>query len=917
MSRRCVIPLLRLGLLCAVVVSMLPRSAGAQGVSAEHLLAQMTVEERVGQVFMVDFVGTDISAESKIAALIVEHKVGSVVLSESRGNVLNGAEEPLARQIARLANGLQTLANQASSREVDGAQVFVPLFLAVRQEGNGYPFSDLRAGFTALPSNMTLGATWSEEHAQEVGEIVGRELEAVGINMLLGPAVDVLETPRPGGRGDPGVRVLGGSPYWVGRLARSYIRGVHVGSQGRVATIAKHFPGHGASGRDPESEVATINKPMEEIRAHDLLPFFAIIAYNATDPLATADGLMVGHIRCQAFQESMQFFSDPLTLDGGGLAVAMELPEFAAWRSTGLLVADSLGSDALKEHLNASRAGFPHFRIAREALMAGNDILPLVSFSLSDDWDGDAYPRIVETIKYFQERYRSDPTFRPWIDEAALRILKAKLALYESLSPGEVLVDGELAVEGVGGGIDTVQEIATDAVTLLYPAAEELGTYLPGPPTIDEDIVILECFTDCYAEPVQSGDALQVALLSAYGPDGTGQVAAERVHTLGYGQISGWIAGSLPPADAQAVTQLVDQAEWVILALADYNPDDFPASRVAKDLLSQREYFLGEKKVIAIAYDAPYFLDSTEVAKLTAYYAVYSKVTPCLEASLRPLFEAGFVAPGASPVDVQGVGYSVASVLAPAPAQVIAVERLAPPEDEPLYVGGDPLVVRTGVIVDRNGNIVPDGTRVEFRASYPGADIFVQPQVVTDTIAGVAGAAFWLASPAPAGLLRVSAQSGEATSESLVIRVVVPVTPFPTYTPTATATASPTPSATPIPPTPTAPVPTPTPTATTPAGSTRRPVDWLDLTIAGAGTMLGSIAGVQTRSGRRKGWEREVQLVLYGAAFGLGGYILYGLGLLNPSSVLGWEGLSVRAFLLSAAVFLGFLPSAVVWLRGS
>ncbi|MDH4207616.1 MAG: hypothetical protein OEV76_01945, partial [Anaerolineae bacterium] len=438
-----------------------------------------------------------------------------------------------------------------------------------------------------------------------------------------------------------------------------------------------------------------------------------------------------------------------------------------------------------------------------------------------------------------------------------------------------------------------------------------------NPPTVDEDILILECFADCYAEPVQSGDALQATMLRAYGPDGTGQVAAERVHTLGYGQISEWIAGSLSAENAQVVTQLMDEAEWVILALADYNPDDFPASRVAKDLLSQREYFLGEKKVIAIAYDAPYFLDGTEVAKLTAYYAVYGKVPPCLEASLRPLFEASFVARGASPVDVQGIGYSLASVLEPAPGQVIALERLAPSEDEPLYVGGDPLVVRTGAIVDRNGNIVPDGTRVEFRGGYSGADIFVEPQVVTDTIAGIAGARFWLASPAPAGLLQVSAQSGEATSESLVIRVVVPVTPFPTYTPTATATASPTPTATPIAPTPTVLSPRPTPTPLTPAGSATRPLDWLDFVIAGAGTMLGSIAGVQTRSGRRKGWEREVQLVLYGAALGLGGYIIYGLGLLNPASLLGWQGLGVRAFLLLAAVFLGFLPSAVVWLRGS
>ena len=319
-------------------------------------------------------------------------------------------------------------------KELGGTEVFVPLFVAVRQEGNGYPYSELRNGFTPVLSNMAVGASWSEDNARAMGAIVGQELAAVGVNMLLGPVVDVLETPRSGERGDLGVRVFGGSPYWVGRLARAYIAGVHDGSDGRVVTVAKHFPGHGGSGRDPDSEVGTIAKTLEEIRTQDLVPFSAVTRYDAAEPEATTDGLLVGHIRSQAFQEGMQFFTDPLTLDERGLAAAMALPEFSTWQANGLLVADYLGSEAIKEHLNASRAGFPHFRIAREALMAGNDILPLVQFSLTDDWDTDTYPRIVETIQYFQERYRYDSGFQALIDESVRKILQAKLGLYGGLS---------------------------------------------------------------------------------------------------------------------------------------------------------------------------------------------------------------------------------------------------------------------------------------------------------------------------------------------------------------------------------------------------------------------------------------------------------------------------------------------------
>jgi beta-N-acetylhexosaminidase len=915
LDRRWVSFIVRLALACAAFAPLLPRPARAQELSVDQIMDLMTTEEKVGQVFMVDFPGTDTSASSRIAQLIGQYKVGSVFVSESRGNINNQGEEPAARQVAQLTNSLQTLAYEASNRDIDGTETFLPLFIAVQQDGNGYPYTELRNGFTPLPSNMALGASWSEEYSQSVGDIVGTELSAVGVNMLLGPVVDVLEAPRSGGRGDLGVRVFGGNPDWVGRLARAYIRGVHSGSQGRVATVAKHFPGYGSGGRDPESEVSTINKTLDGIRAQDMVPFVAVTAYNSGDPLATTEGLLVGHIRCEAFQENMQFFSDPLTLDEKGLATAMALPEFETWHSTGLLVADFLGADAIKEHLNASRAGLPHLRIAREALMAGNNILPLVNFSLSDDWDGEAYSRIVETIQYFQERYTSDPQFRPWIDQSVRKILQVKLGLYGSFSLDDVLVEEEAAASLVGNGTEVVREIVADSLTLLYPGEEELSTRLPGPPGGDEDILILQCFEDCYAEPVQSGEALQAALIRLYGPDGTGQVSAERVRTLGFAQVADWMGGILPATDEEMIARLMNDADWVILALSDYNPEDFPASRAVRDLLSQREYYLGEKKVVAIAYDAPYHLDSTEAAKLTAYYAVYGKVPPSLEGSLRPLFETGFVARGASPVDVEAVGYEIASVLGAAPDQVIPLQRLAPAEDEPLYVGGDPLVVQTGVIVDRNGHAVPDGTEVQFRGSYMGADIFVEPQVVTDTIGGVAGARFWLSSAAPPGLLRISAEAGEASSDSVLVRVVVPVTPFPTPTPTATPTPTPTPTATPIPPTPTLPVPTPTPASTGPPPHHTRPLDWLDFLFAGAGTVLGSVAGLQTRRGRRKGWEREVQLVLYSAALGLIGYILYGLGLMNPSSILGWQGIGVRAFLLFSALILAFLPSALVWLR--
>ncbi len=914
MSSRKVSILFRIILLSTIVTILLPDGACAQGDLIDEIMSRMTPEERVGQLFMVDFASEDTSPESGIAQLILEYKVGAVFISEARGNIINAGEVPAPLQVSRLTSRLQNLASLANSRTIDGQELFVPLFIAIEQEGNGYPHSHLRTGFTSPLSNMALGATWSDQHAQTSGAIVGQELAAVGVNMLLGPLVDVLDNPRSGGRGDIGIRAFGGNPYWVAKLGRAYIRGVHQGGAQRVMTVARHFPGHGGSGRDPESEVATIDKSLEEMRALELLPFAAVTRLSASDPLGTTDALMISHIRCAAFQERIGPFTDPLTLDTQGLGAAMSLPEFAVWSSSGLLVADFLGADAIKRHFDPAppRVIFPYRQIAYEALMAGNDILPVVQFSLGEDWMQDDFPNIVNTIEYFQGLYDTNPQFRDRVDESVRKVLLAKMRLYPILALSEVLVAEGQVLNLVGGRGEEVRAMAEDAATLLYPSYEELRARLAGSPTANDDILIMECFEDCHATPVLSRDAIQNTLLRLYGPQGTGQVSPGRVNTLSFAQISDWMEGNLTASDTGLVEGLIQDAEWVIFALSDFNPDDFPVSAAIKNLLEERYHYLSDKKVIAIAYDAPYHLDSAEVSKLTAYFSVYGKVAPCLEASLRPLFEPELVPPGAAPVSIEGINYDLTTALQPEPAQVIALEKVSPPEGA-LYVGGEPLVVRTGIILDRNGHPVFDGTTVEFSGHYLEEDIYVAPQVVTNTINGVAGASFWLAVP---GLVEVIAFSGEAASESLRVRVLMPATPFPTFTPTPTATATPTPTSTPIPPTPTA-TPTPRPTPVPPARPQVPPVDWFDFLLAGGGILLGTVLGFQARRGQRKDWLREVQVVLYSVALGLTGYILYGLGLLNPARLLGWEGGILKGFLLLFSVVLAFLPSGVVWLRRS
>jgi beta-N-acetylhexosaminidase len=156
----------------------------------QALLETMTVEERVGQLFLVAFVGNDPSPGTDIAQLVRQDHVGGVVLLAANSNFYNGADTP--RQVAELANGLQALAMG------EGAQV--PLFIAVDHEGDGYPYTRITGGTTPLPNAMAIGATWEPANAREAGQITGLELAAMGVNLLLGPSVDVLNNPRPSGQ---------------------------------------------------------------------------------------------------------------------------------------------------------------------------------------------------------------------------------------------------------------------------------------------------------------------------------------------------------------------------------------------------------------------------------------------------------------------------------------------------------------------------------------------------------------------------------------------------------------------------------------------------------------------------------------------------------------------------------------------
>ena len=153
-----------------------------------------------------------------------------------------------------------------------------------------------------------------------------------------------------------------------------------------------------------------------------------------------------------------------------------------------------------------------------------------------------------------------------------------------------------------------------------------------------------------------------------------------------------------------------------------------------RNFLAKRSDSLRDKRLVVMGFRAPYYLDTTEISKLTAYFGVYSKTAPFLETARAPLFRE-FSPVGNLPVSVAGVNYDLIKQLEPSPNQIIGLSPTGPALDasgsQASIQVGSRIPVETGMILDRNGRPVPDGTLVEFRLRYPAEGLELAPKVET------------------------------------------------------------------------------------------------------------------------------------------------------------------------------------------
>ena len=710
---------------------------------AEDLLAEMTPEEKVGQLFITGFSGSRATEETRIYDLITNYHVGGVMLNAANDNFVGGTET--IQSVYNLINDLQ----QAEWDGKYGTQPdaltgetseYIPLLIGLVQQGDGAPSDQIISGLTPLPSAMALGATWNTNLARQAGTVLGSELSALGVNLVFTPALDVHGPQDLGGSAALGTRSFGGNPYWNARLGNAYVEGIHQGSDHRMLVAAGNFPGSGYADRDPGLEVATVSRTLEQLDQFELRPYYAVTG-QALNADSTVDGVVISHSRYAGLQGNIRTGTRPLSFDATAIENLMSFPSLTGWRSDGgLLISENLGSPAISHYFSPSGEPFNAHQIALNAFLSGNDLLYVDNFISTGDTNSAS--SLITTLTFFVQKYREDAAFAKRVDAAVERILTKKMALYPSLILGTV-VPSESGLEKLGQSNQVSFDVAQNAATLISPNADQFSLAISDPPGLRDRIIFFtdtlvsrQCST-CVGEYLLPFDGFANAVVRLYGPAAGGQVVQYNLSSFSMEDLASFLDGAVELSAGQDRSVLEDalmQADWVVFSMLDVD-EDRPPSQTIHRLLEERPDLTGRKQLVTFAFNAPYFLDATDISKMTAYYGLYSKTPAFVDVAARILF--GELTPlGSLPVSVSGSGYDLARALSPEPSQVIPLHLDIADEEIgmgtetsdvlPMFEENDILPLETGMIYDRNRHIVPDGTPVDFVFSTGGEGGLVQ-----------------------------------------------------------------------------------------------------------------------------------------------------------------------------------------------
>lgn len=321
-----------------LLMSVFPALVLAQPKSFDQIvdekIAAMSLDEKVGQLFIVGFPSTTVDKE--LQQFITNYKPGSFLIFKR--NIQS------VQQIQTLNNTLYKSTYKSTK---------LPPLIAIDQEGGAVSRLPIEP---AQPNALALGQTQSPLLAEEMGYQTGLFLREVGFNMNLAPVLDVA---NPFATSFIGVRSFGSNPELVKEIGVAYSKGL---LRSRVIPTAKHFPGTGDLKADPHTTVVKNNASISDLKKKDLIPF------QGYSTLGNNIAVMLSHSIYPALDSSREpaSFSSKISTD--------LLRDDLKYR--GLVITDDLQMKGSKQLLR------PEFA-ALKAIKAGADIV-MLTWSFAD-----------------------------------------------------------------------------------------------------------------------------------------------------------------------------------------------------------------------------------------------------------------------------------------------------------------------------------------------------------------------------------------------------------------------------------------------------------------------------------------------------------------------------------------------------
>ena len=407
----------------------------------EKLIENMPLKQKVTQMIMPDFrKWQEANQESPQDLTKVNAEVADAIDKYDFGGVILFAENVKeTKQTLALTQDMQKAAieNKANNGKI-------PLLLAIDQEG-GIVYR-LGTG-TALPGNMAIGATNDPKLAKEAGQIIGRELSALGLNVDFAPVLDTNNNPQ-----NPviGLRSFSSDPNRVAYLGIPMMKGIQ---DYNVAVAAKHFPGHGDTAVDSHTGLPLVDKSLAELEKLELLPF-----KKAMDE--GVDLLMTAHIQYPQIEKDQVVSKEtgekiyvPATLSDDILTGLVR----KKYGYKGVIVSDAMGMDAIAKN-------FGEVEAVKMAIKAGVDLV-LMPTTLRSKADLTKIDTIVNAVV---DAVQTGDISEERLNESVRRILTLK-EKRGVLNFDPSARTAEKAEEAVGSSLnrDLERKIAAAAVTVV------------------------------------------------------------------------------------------------------------------------------------------------------------------------------------------------------------------------------------------------------------------------------------------------------------------------------------------------------------------------------------------------------------------------------------------------------------------